>query len=150
MLYWQTLLPCGYSPSELFMGRQIRANIDTFMPSPANISQRRQRVKQQETHTPETMEFKIGPPFYARKYSQNIEEKWVPGLIVEVFGSRSFNVKIVLTGKVWSRHLEQLRPRYTAELAHEENTSDSDALSRYLTNKSNNNSRADLGTDANT
>ena len=78
MLYWQTLLPCGYSPSELFMGRQIRANIDTFMPSPANISQRRQRVKQQETHTPETMEFKIGTPFYARKYSQNIEEKWVP------------------------------------------------------------------------
>ena len=44
MLYRRTLLPCGYSPSELLMGRKIRAKIDTFMPSPAHILQRRQRV----------------------------------------------------------------------------------------------------------
>ena len=67
MLYRRTPLPCGYSPSELLMERQIRAKIDTFMPSPAHILQRRQRVKQQETHKPETMEFKIGTSCYARK-----------------------------------------------------------------------------------
>ena len=53
------------------------------MPSPAHILQRRQRVKQQETHKPETMEFKIGTLCYARKYSQNTEEeKWVPGVLI--------------------------------------------------------------------
>ena len=57
MLYRRTPLPCGYSPSELLMRRQIRAKIDTFMPSPAHILQKRQSVKQQETHKPETMEF---------------------------------------------------------------------------------------------
>ena len=70
------------------------------------------------------------------------------GVIVKVFGSRSFNDKIISNGKVWKRHLEQLPPRYTADPPQEENTSDSDALSRDLTNKPNNNSRADLDTDA--
>ena len=149
MLYRRTPLPCGYSPSELLMGRQIRAKIDTFMPSPAHILQRRQRVKQQETHKPETMEFKIGTPCYARKYSQNTEEeKWVPEVFVKVYGSRSFNVKIISNGKVWRRHLEQLRPRYTADSSQEENTSDSDELLSDLTNKPNNNSEADLDSDA--
>ena len=118
------------------MGRQIRANIDRFMPSPAHILQRRQRVKQEETHKPETMEFKIGSPCYSRKYSQNTEEeKWVPGVMVKVFGSRSFTVKILSNGQVWRRHLKQLRSRCTADSPQEENISDSDALSRDLTNK---------------
>ena len=70
------------------MGRQIRANIDRFVPSLARILQKRQRVKQQETHKSETMEFKIGIPCYAKKYSQNTkEEKWVPGVIIKVFRS---------------------------------------------------------------
>ena len=75
MLYRQTPLPCGYSPSGILLGRQIRAKIDTFMPLPAHILQRRQRVKQQKTHRPETMEFKIGTSRYARKYSPNTEEE---------------------------------------------------------------------------
>ena len=106
MLYRRTPLPCKYSPSELLMGHQIRAKIDTFMPSQAHILQKRQRVKQQETHKPETMELKTGTPCYARKYSQNTEEeKWVPGVIVKFFGSRSFNVKVISNDKVWRRHL---------------------------------------------
>ena len=149
MLYRRTPVPCGYSPSELLMGRQIPAKIDTFMPSLAHILQRRQRVKQQETRKPKTMEFKIGTPCYARKYFQNTEEeKWVPGVIVKFYGSCSFNVKIISNGKVWRRHLEQLRSHYTADSSQEENTSDSDELLSNLTNKPNNNSKADLGSDA--
>ena len=149
MLYRRTPLPCGYSPSELLIGRQIRAKIDTLMPLSAHILQRHQRVKQQETHKPETMEFKIGTPCYARKYFQNTEEeKWMPRVIAKVFGSLSFNVKIISNGKVWRRHLEQLRPSYTADSPQEENISDSDELSSELTNKPNNNSRADLDSDA--
>ena len=72
----------------------------------------------------------------------------MPGVIVKVFEGRSFNVKIILNGKVWRRHLEQLRPRYTADSPQEGNTSDSEALLRNLINKTNNNSRADLDTDA--
>ena len=69
MLYRRTPLPCGYLPSELLIGLQIRAKIDTLMPSTAHVLQRHQRVKQQETHKPEIREFKIGTPCYARKYS---------------------------------------------------------------------------------
>ena len=91
------------------------------------------------------MEFKIGTPCYARKYSQSTEEeKWVPGVIVKVYGSRSFNVKITSNGKVWRRHFEQLRPCYTADSPQKENTSDSDELLSDLTNKPNYNFRADL------
>ena len=75
------------------------------------------------------MKFEIGTPCYAKKYSQNAEEeKWVPEVIEKVFGSRSFIVKIISNGKVWRRHLEQLRPRYTADSPREENTSGSDAV----------------------
>ena len=67
---------------------------------------------------------------------------------MKAFGSRSFNVKIISNGKVWRRHLEQLRPRYTAGSLQEENTSNSDELSSELTNKPHNNPRADLDSDA--
>ena len=67
---------------------------------------------------------------------------------MNVFGSRSFNVEIISNGKVWRRNLEQLQPRYTADSLQEENDSDSDELSSDLANKPNNNSRADLDSDA--
>ena len=49
MLYRRITLPCEYSPSELLMRCKIPAKIDTFIPSPAQILPRRQRVKHQET-----------------------------------------------------------------------------------------------------
>ena len=36
MQYRRTPLPCGYSPSELLNGRQIRTAIDVLIPSPAH------------------------------------------------------------------------------------------------------------------
>jgi len=42
MQYRRTPLLCGYSPSELLNGRQIRTAIDVLIPSPAHQAQERQ------------------------------------------------------------------------------------------------------------
>ena len=42
MQYRRTPLDCGYSPSQLLNGRQLRCKIDTLLPSPVHLAQERQ------------------------------------------------------------------------------------------------------------
>ncbi|KAL5477849.1 hypothetical protein EMCRGX_G024698 [Ephydatia muelleri] len=122
MQYRRTPLADGYSPSELLNGRQIRAKIDTLLPSPAHMAQARQAreaTKAQAQENPErvTPIYNIGTPCYALYCGprQEKDPKWVPAVVTKVFGSRSVNVRVIPRGGTWRRHIEQLRPRYGVE-----------------------------------
>ena len=117
MQYRRTPLADGYSPSELLNGRQIRAKIDTLLPSPAHMAQARQAreaTKAQAQENPErvTPIYNIGTPCYALYCGprQEKDPKWVPAVVTKVFGSRSVNVTVIPRGGTWRRHIEQLRP----------------------------------------
>eukprot|EP00731_Ephydatia_muelleri_P037772 Em0559g3a len=122
MQYRRTPLADGYSPSELLNGRQIRAKIDTLLPSPAHMAQARQAreaTKAQAQENPErvTPIYNIGTPCYALYCGprQEKDPKWVPAVVTKVFGSRSVNVRVIPRGGTWRRHIEQLRLRYGVE-----------------------------------
>nr|CAB3263167.1 uncharacterized protein LOC104265771 [Phallusia mammillata] len=105
----------GFSPSELLNGRQIRAKIDTLLPSPAHLMQRKQV---QATRKPVNItSFNIGDPCYALYLGPRRTEdaRWVPATIIKRCGSRTFHVKVLPRGPIWRRHIDQLRARYASD-----------------------------------
>ncbi|XP_028408106.1 uncharacterized protein K02A2.6-like [Dendronephthya gigantea] len=124
MQYRRTPLELGYSPSELLNGRQIRCKIDTLLPSHAHAAQgkqAKQATKSQEAEKPAevtqiraTPKYEVGTRCYALYYGPRREKeaRWVPAIVVKVFGTRSVNVRVQPKGLVWRRHVEQLRPWY--------------------------------------
>ena len=127
MQFRRTPLSSGYSPSELLNGRQIRSKIDTLLPSPAYIAQGKQARDatksqlQEDDNAPSvnklTYSFPVGSPCYALYYGprRDKDPRWVPAIVIKVFGPRSVNVRVFPKGLIWRRHIEQLRPRYGAQ-----------------------------------
>ena len=119
MQYRRTPLAEGYSPSELLNGRQIRAKINTLLPSPAQMAQGRQAREVTKSQAQEDLErvTPIGTPCYALYCGPRHKKdlRWVPAVVTKVFGSRSVNVRVIPRGGTWRRHIEQQRPRYGIE-----------------------------------
>ena len=127
MQFCRTPLSSGYSPSELLNERQIRSKIDTLLPSPAHIAQGKQAREatksqlQEDNSAPSvnklTYSFQVGAPCYALYYGPRHDKdlRWVPATITKVFGPRSVNVRVFPKGLIWRHHIEQLRPRYSAQ-----------------------------------
>lgn len=126
MQYRRSPLASGYSPSELLNNRQIRANIDTLLPSPAHIAQERQAQENTKSQAKELEDSTVsnvhkldgvGTPCYALCCGprRTNEPKWAPATVVIVHGSRSVNVKVHPRRPIWRRHLEQLLPRYAVD-----------------------------------
>ena len=119
MLYRRTPLDFGFSPSELLNGRQIRCQIDTLLPSPVHLAQKKQSkeaMKSQMTSQVSklTHTYDVGTPCYALYYGprRDRDARWVPATVIKVYGTRSVNVRVHPRGPIWRRHLDQLRPRY--------------------------------------
>ncbi|XP_014663413.1 PREDICTED: uncharacterized protein K02A2.6-like [Priapulus caudatus] len=119
--YRRTPTSCGYSPSELLNGRQIRTKIDTLLPSPAHVAQGKQAKQATKSQRQEVAKlshsYAVGDPVYAQYYGprRDREPRWVPAIIKKRLGSRSVNVRVIPRGPTWRRHVEQLRPRYTSD-----------------------------------
>ena len=103
--YRRTPLADGYYPSELLNGRQIRAKIDTLLPSPAHMAQRRQAIAATKEQSGEqtgqplakiTQYFQIGQPCYALYYGprKDKDPRWVPAVVMKVSGSRRVLVRV--------------------------------------------------------
>ena len=118
MQYRRTPLACGYSPSELLNGRQIRSPIDILIPSPAHQAQGRQNkqtVKAAQKLAGRFIpQYKVGTPCYALYCGprRDKDPRWVPAVITKVQGARTVSVRVYPKGPIWRRHVEQLRPRY--------------------------------------
>ena len=118
--YRRTPLAGGYSPSELLNGRQIRTEIDILIPSPAHQTQQRlnkQAVKAtQKLPERSCQQYKVGMPCYALYCGPRREKdpRWVPAIVIKVYGPRCVAVRVYPKGPVWRRHVDQLRPRYSS------------------------------------
>ena len=97
--------------------RQIRTLVDTLVPSPAQVSQRRQQQDQAAKTTKKKQpSFPVGTPCYALCYRP-------PGSTTRALGSSSRHpswcpqlaVRVEPRGPVWRRHADQLRPRHVSD-----------------------------------
>jgi hypothetical protein len=115
--YRRTPLPSGYSPSELLNGRQIRAMIDTIIPSPTQQVQALQQKQANRSQMQRPHKYVVGTPCYALYFGpkRDRDPKWIPAIVTKVYGARSVNVKVLPRGPTWRRHIEQLQPRYASE-----------------------------------
>ena len=120
MQYRRTPLLCGYSPSELLNGRQIRTPIDVLVPSPAHQAQERQNKQAakaaQRLAGRSCSQYRVGTPCYALYCGprRDKDPRWVPAVVTKVRGARSVCVRVYPKGPIWRRHVEQLRPRYVS------------------------------------
>ena len=132
----------GFSPSELLNRRQLRAKIETLVPSPTNLSQAKQ-TKIRDSTKKQTHKFQVGDPCYALYFGprRTKDPRWVPAVVVKSSGSRNFHVRVVPRGPIWRRHLEQLQPRYSS-------SEDDDPAERPSTNQTVSESERSLSDDA--
>ena len=100
--YRRTLLPIGYSPSELLIGKQIRAKIDFIIPSPAHIAQAQQckvnnRINKEKILVDKVLKYEVGAPCYALYCGprRDREPRWVPAVVKATRGPRSVYVKVI-------------------------------------------------------
>ena len=88
MQYRRTPLPCGYSPSELLNGRQIRTKEDILLPSPAHAAQKKQMSKKRQCNHKDVDDnnpFKEGMLCYALICGPKQTEKrrWAPATVAK-------------------------------------------------------------------
>ena len=106
MQYRRTPLPCGYSPSELLNGHQIRTAIDVLIPSPAHQAQERQ--SKQAAKAAQTLAGPLDPqyPIWTSCYAlycgprQDKDPRWVPAVVTKVRGARSVCVRVYPMGPI--------------------------------------------------
>ena len=126
--YRRTPLSSGLSPGQLLCGRQIRTPIDALLPSPAHWAQGKQAAAATQSQSEEAIKefpqrvevnstsykYKVGATVYALYCGPRRSEspRWVPAVVIKVFGSRCCKVRIQPSGSIWRRHVAQLRPRY--------------------------------------
>ena len=120
MQYRRTPQDTGFSPAQLNIGRQIRTQLDTLLPSPPHIAQHKQQQQQKQRAiqndlkvTTVNTRFKVGDAVYALYAGPRTSSKpkWVPAVVTKA-GIRSYTVKVTPSGPYWRRHLHQLLPRY--------------------------------------
>ena len=109
----RTPLTSGLSPSELLNGRQIRAKLDTLVPSPAHIAQGKQAKEaakgqsNEPIRTAAVYRFKVGDHCYALYFGprRDRDPRWVAAIVTKLRGTRDFNVLADQLGAVtWSNY----------------------------------------------
>lgn len=97
--YRATPLINGKTPSELFLNRQIRIQLDALKPAIND--------KPSEPKGP-ARQLAVGARVQARYYSNN-KQQWRAGVIVNKLGQLHYTVKLD-NGYIFKRHINQLRP----------------------------------------
>ena len=102
----------GEPPSLLLMGRRLRTRLDLLIPSvEKHVEARQYSTMVTPTAHRGLRQFHAGDPILARNYGKG--EKWMPGVITEVLGSRHYMVEV--SGNLWKRHVDQLLSRAVNE-----------------------------------
>ena len=98
----------GLCPSELMLGRKVRTHLDLLHPNLQSHVHENQRA-QKQNHDKRAKERNIGveDTVFVRNYDR-VNEKWVPGTVVEQTGPVSFKVDTPTHG-ILRRHQDQIR-----------------------------------------
>ncbi|XP_037828650.1 uncharacterized protein K02A2.6-like [Lucilia sericata] len=132
----QTFLKCyrsspNKSPSELFVGRKIRFNLDLLKKPTKSQLQRNEKMEDQfnKRNSAKKRIYNIGQKAYTKLYKLNKSE-WFPGIIKRKLGNVNYEVEIenIPEFRAVRSHTNQLRPRYSES----ENIAANDVLFDYF------------------
>ena len=94
----------GESPSMLLMKRKLRTRLDLLKPSVQRHVENKQNSVAERTANRHLRQFQKGDSVMVRNYGKG--EKWLPGKISEVLGTRNYMVQT--GGQMWKRHVDQV------------------------------------------
>ena len=95
----------GEAPPLLLMGRRLHTCLDLLIPSvEKHVETRQYNSMVNRTSKRGLRQFLAGDAVLARNYDRG--EKWMPGVINEVLGTRNYMVEVF--GNLWKRHVDQL------------------------------------------
>ncbi|CAM1324956.1 Uncharacterised protein r2_g3383 [Pycnogonum litorale] len=100
----------GRPPCEMLMGRRVRVKFDLLRPSVQNEVYAKQE-EMKSNHDARSGRMKIiyvGDKVYALNYGAG--DKWVPAVVQTKIGQINFEI-LLHDGRVWRRHIDQLRIR---------------------------------------
>ena len=107
------------SPSQLFLGRQVRTQIDLLRPPMEKASQGKDsnyaegmKLNFDRHHGAKPKSFSTFDLVY---YTKGADQRWLPGFIFRSLGSVLYLVKNE-RGDVFRRHANQLKPRYDSDV----------------------------------
>ena len=104
------------SPAKLFLGREIKSRLDLIKPDLRKVVVNAQNVQAERRKHPNTTNFDIGQAVWARHYTKENQEYWLPATITH---RKDLNYEVeTLDNRKWKRHLEQLRKR---DIRHDQN-----------------------------
>ena len=103
----------GRTPSELLMGRTLRTRLDFVHPQLERdvVHRQQQQKSQHDQHAKARLPFHDGQPVLARDYRAHATAKWQPGIITEVKGPLTYDVRLPTEGLSWKRYTDQLLAR---------------------------------------
>lgn len=110
--------PQNKTPSELFIGRKLRTNLDLLRKRDQYEMHRNEKMEQQfnNRHSAKERNYKCGDKVYVKIYKLN-KTFWYPGVIIKTIGNVNYVVKVdnIPSFREVRSHANQLRPRYTDE-----------------------------------
>ena len=106
----------GVAPSELLMGRRLRSRLDLLHPDLTDT------VANKLTHDRKKPDrhFTVGDLVYVEDFTVSRTTKWIPGVVQEVTGPVSYQIKLD-NGAIVRRHVDSVRARSVAEELPQEN-----------------------------
>ena len=99
----------GVTPAELLLGRKPRCHIDLLHPDIGTRVENKQNA-QKTAHDGKlkARAFEVSVPVYVKNFQSG--DKWLPGTISKVLGTRTYLVRLNL-GKTVRRHLNRVKAR---------------------------------------
>ena len=99
----------GISPSELFLGRQLRTRLFLLKPDVEESVREKQAKQLKEPAIARAVrQFRTGDLVWAQDYSSR-SSKWTEGVIDSVLGPVTYQVRV--ENYLWKRHIDQLKAR---------------------------------------
>ena len=99
----------GETPSQLFLGRQVRTRLDLLRPdSERRVCSKQAAQKQCHDRKARWREFHVGDWVMARDWRSQHQALWQPGVVAECYGPLSYVIHMD-SGLVWRRHVDSLR-----------------------------------------
>ena len=100
----------GESPAVLMLNRRVRIRLDMLKPNDRSASSRARDHLVRYHGGKRLQNFAEGEKVYVRDYRQVNKKKWIEAVVLNYEGKKVYRCEVE-SGKVWRRHVDQIKAR---------------------------------------
>ena len=101
----------GTTPSELLMDRKLRSRLDLLFPDlQKTVEDKQWKQKQAHDNMKQIRSFREGDQVFSEHFASK-NKKWTPGVIQQVTGPVSYQIRRLEDGRVVRRHVDNVQLR---------------------------------------